>query len=100
MADGPMSTPRRPAPRSIGTPTMPTLDGRLLNGWLFTCSIVIEAATRLASEIPSGDHLPQQRWRGEARLFELVERDVGDIQSGVQANEVEQREGAHRVTGA
>src|SRR5438270_11711153 len=96
MADGPISTPRRPAPRSIGTPTMPTL----ACGLLFTCLIVVEATTRFAPEIAGSDHLAQQGRRREARIFELVEQDVGDIQNRFQADEVEQRERAHRVARA
>src|SRR5947209_2468737 len=96
MADGPMSTPRRPAPRSIGTPTMPTS----ATWGLFTYLIVVEAPTRLTPEISGGDHLAQQRGRRKTRLFELVEQDVGDEQGGVEADEVEQCERSHRVAGA
>src|SRR5262245_5377671 len=96
MADGPMSTPRRPAPRSIGTPTM-----RISPSWrLLTCYIVVEAAARFAPEISGGDHLSQQRRRGEARFLEFVEQDVGDVERRIEADEVEQREGAHRIAGA
>src|SRR5437762_6340280 len=111
MAKGPMSTPRRPAPRSIGTPTMPTalrwrsrprtVSPRGLSCWRgFTGFIVIEAAACFAAQITRGDHLAQERWRGEARVFELVEQDVGDVQRRVQTDEVEQSERAHPVAGA
>src|SRR6266851_7395678 len=99
MAEGPMSTPRRPAPRSIGTPTMPISRGALASWGLFACVIVVKPAPGLAAEVARGDHLAQQRWRGKARLFELVEQDVGDEQRGVQADEVEQGERPHRVAG-
>src|SRR5215471_8534463 len=93
IADGPLSTPRRPAPRSIGTPTMPTSTC----GRLFTCFVVVEPAARLASEISGRDHLAQQGGRREARLLELVEHDVGDVQRRVQPDEIEQSERTHRV---
>src|SRR5436309_8468509 len=101
MAYGPMSTPRRPAPRSMGTPTMPTARPCwLARGGLLTGLIVVEAATGLAPEIACRDHLPQQGRGGKPRVFELVEQDIGNVQRGVQADEVQQREWAHRVTGA
>src|ERR1051325_2868814 len=97
MAYGPMSTPRRPAPRSIGTPMIPTPLAR----WRpFTCFIVIEAAASFAAEVVGGDHLAQQRRRGEARVLELVEQDVRNEQRRIQADEVQQRQWAHRIAGA
>src|SRR5690349_16690348 len=97
MAYGPMSTPRRPAPRSMGTPMMPTA---LPVGGALTCAVVIKPAVRLTTEISRRHHLTQQRWRREARVFELVEQDVGDIQHRIQPDEVEQLERTHRVAGA
>src|SRR5438445_13100766 len=94
-----MSTPRRPAPRSIGTPTMPTSRG-LAGWWLFTRLIVIEATPGLSTKVAGRDHLAQQRRCGETRVLELVEQDVSDVQRCVQADEVQQREWAHRVAGA
>src|SRR5437868_5977003 len=94
-----MSTPRRPAPRSIGTPTMPTSRG-LAGWWLFTRLIVIEASAGLSAEIAGRDHLAQQRRRGKARVLELVEQDVGDVQRRVKADEVQQGERPHRVARA
>src|SRR5260370_492259 len=100
MAEGPMSTPRRPAPRSIGTPTMPISRGSLAAWGLFACVIVVEPATGLAAKVARRDHVPQQRRRSEARLLEFVEQDVGDEEGGVQTDVVEQCEWTHRVAGA
>src|SRR5712691_11242088 len=100
MAEGPMSTPRRPAPRSIGTPTMPISRGALASWGLFACVIVVKAAPSFAAEVAGCDHLAQWCGRGKARFFELVEEDVGDIERGVQADEVEQGERTHRIAGA
>src|ERR1051326_5694719 len=97
MAYGPMSTPRRPAPRSIGTPPIPT---PLARWWPCTCYIVIEAAASLPAKKVRGDHLAQQRRRGEARVLEFVEQDVGDEQGRIQTHEVQQRQRAHRVARA
>src|SRR5258706_16080307 len=95
-----MSTPRRPAPRSIGTPMMPISRGALASWGLFVCVIVVEPAAGLAAEVAGRDHLAQQRRRGKARFLELVEENVRDEQRGVQTNEIEQGKWAHRVARA
>src|SRR5450755_2418217 len=93
-----MSTPRRPEPRSMGTPTIPI--SLALAGRLLTCCIVIKAAAGLAAEIAGGNHLTQERRRGEARFLELIEQNVGDEERRIEADVVEQGEWAHRVAGA
>src|ERR687885_624915 len=100
MAYGPMSTPRRPAPRSMGTPTMPTSRTALAAGRALACVIVVEATTRFTAQVPGRDHLAQERRGGEPRVLELVEQDVGDVQRRVETDEVEQGERAHRVARA
>src|SRR5436853_7469364 len=100
MAYGPMSTPRRPAPRSIGTPMMPTSRTPLAAGRMLACVIVVEASTSFTSQVACRDHLAQQGRSREARLLELVEQDVGNVQRCVQPDEVEQGERAHRVARA
>src|SRR5215211_7201751 len=89
-----MSTPLRPAPRSMGTPTMSISAGRLLTGL-----IVVKTATAFPAQITRCDHLAQERRRRKARLLELVEEHVGDIQRRIEADEVEQGEWPHRVAG-
>ena len=54
----------------------------------------------LLPQVPGQDHALQQRRRREARLAELVEQDVGDEIGGVEADEVQQGERAHRVAAA
>src|SRR6266852_1473631 len=84
----------------MGTPMMPISRGALASWGLFACVIVVEPAPGLAAQVAGRDHLAQQRWRGKARFFELVEQHVGDKQRRVQTDEVEQREWPHRVAGA
>src|SRR4051812_23242748 len=100
MAYGPMSTPRRSAPRSMGTPTMPIRRVSAAAWRLFTSGVVIKTAAGFSAEVASSDHLPQQGRRGKARLLEFIEQDVGDVQRGIQSDVVEQGKWAHRVTGA
>src|SRR5438105_10721757 len=97
MAYGPISTPRRPAPRSIGTPTMPTSRVVSATRGLLSCLIVIEAAPGFPSQIASGHHLAQERGRGEAGLLELVKENVGNIESRIEADVVQQRKRTHRI---
>src|ERR687886_411997 len=97
MAYGPISTPRRPAPRSIGTPTMPTSRTALAAGRVLACVIVVEPTPGLTAQVTGRDHLAQECRSREARVLELVEQDVGDVQRRVETDEVEQRERSHRV---
>src|SRR5260370_7692232 len=91
MAEGPMSTPRRPAPRSMGTPTMPISRGALASWGLFACVIVVEPAPGFAAKVAGCDHLAQQCWRGKARFFELVEQPAGDNHRRFHPTQVNQR---------
>src|SRR5438270_719601 len=96
MAYGPMSTPRRPAPRSIGTPMMPTSRTPLAAARMLACVIVVEASTSFTSQVACRDHLAQQGRRREARLLELVDRDgrcVAGQQRVGRADPVELGEG-------
>src|SRR2546429_7146567 len=58
--------------------------------------VVVEADPGLAPVPARGEHLAQARWPGEAAFAELVEHHVADRAQRVQADEVGERERAHR----
>src|SRR4051794_24029790 len=72
----------------------PRVDDRLLAG------VVVEALARLAAVPAGGEHLAQGRRLGEAPLVELGPHHVADRTERVEADEVGERERAHRMGGA
>src|SRR5712691_3028751 len=61
-------------------------------------AIVVEATPRLLSMMSCRHQPLQQRRRCESLLAELFEHDVGDVESRLQADEIEQGKWSHRVT--
>src|SRR5947208_3731731 len=59
--------------------------------------VLVEPAARLPAEIPGGDHALEQRGGRIQRILELLVQDLGHVQSGVQPDQVEERERAHRM---
>src|SRR6187397_2375991 len=57
----------------------------------------IEPAAGFAAVIAGQHHTFQERRRRVRRLAELLEHDVRDEVGGVEADEIEQRERAHRI---
>src|SRR5439155_2573878 len=72
----------------------PIKGDRLLTG------IVVEARSRFPSEASGQDHFSKQRRRCEPLLAIFVEHDVGDEVGRVEADEIEEREWAHRIAAA
>ena len=60
----------------------------------------VEAPAALAAQQAGGDHLLEQRRRGVQAVARLVVHGVQDLVGGVQADEVHQRQGPHRVAAA
>ncbi len=60
----------------------------------------VEPPAALAPEHPRADHLLDDRARGVQAVAALLVHRVEDLVGGVEADEVEQREGAHRVAAA
>src|SRR5438094_3600600 len=63
-------------------------------------AVIVEPLARLAAVEPRQDHPLHEGRGGEAPLAELVEHDVGDVIGGVDADQVEERQGAHGVAAA
>src|SRR5580658_2805825 len=59
--------------------------------------IFIKAAPALASQPASVDHADQQRAGPVLRIAESVFEDAHDIEADIEANEVGERERAHRM---
>src|SRR5438132_7113780 len=62
--------------------------------------IRVKPASALPPVPPGQHHLAQQRRGGEALLAVLLEHHLTDVVRGVEADEVEQREGTHGVAAA
>src|SRR6202035_3926855 len=77
----------------------PPREGLVYQSVLFPL-VLVESAPALPAQAAGEDHLLQERRRREALLAVLLEHDVGDVVGGVQADEVEEGEGAHRVAAA
>ena len=60
----------------------------------------VEAAAGLAAEQPGGDHLLEDRGRRVQAVAALLVHRVEDLVRRVEADQVEQRERAHRVAAA
>src|SRR5438445_1653438 len=62
--------------------------------------VLVEAATRFLPEVAGVDHPPQERAGPVLRIAETVVEDLEDGKAGVEADEVGERQGAHRVAHA
>src|SRR5208282_470290 len=60
--------------------------------------VIVESAPRLPSVPARQYHALEQRGRRESPLLEFIEHDIRDVVRGVEADEVQQREGPHRIT--
>src|SRR6266568_3273401 len=65
--------------------------------WFLPSLVVVEATPTLAPEPANRHHLAQERGCGEPGLFELIEQHISNVDSGIQPNEVGQREWPHGV---
>ena len=62
--------------------------------------ILIKALAALSSELAGEHHALEERRCREHRVLVLIEHDVRDVVRRVEADKVEQREGAHRIAAA
>src|SRR6266540_1732955 len=60
-------------------------------------AVVVETPAGLPPQVPGRHHALHQGGRGVDRVLELVVQDAGDVQRGIEPDEVQQRERAHRV---
>src|SRR5690606_35793606 len=83
-------------PQVRQVPGCPGFQGAGFNGF----SVRIEALSRLATEMSRGDHALEQRTGAVLRIAEAVVHDVENGDADVQADEVGERQRAHRVVHA
>src|SRR5439155_1197161 len=91
-ADGPGGGAYVPAPRGVDKASVrqPAAVG----------SITVEAASALSPEMTRVNQLPQQRRSRETRVVEPVIEHTADVEVGIEADEVRQLEGSHRMVQA
>ena len=85
---------RAPSPPAIGVCASSTTTGRV------RALVGVEAAAGLAAEQAGGDHLLEDRRRRVQPVAALLVHRVEDLVRRVEADQVEQRQRAHRVAAA
>src|SRR5512146_782937 len=63
--------------------------------WVLRVRVIVEAFAALPAQHPGEHHPLHQRRGGEALFAKLVEHNLGDIESGIEAHKIVQRERAH-----